>query len=422
MVNVSRGLTAGEIEMAREVFGDSIQYDKVRIHHRRYLPLIQSRNVTMTPNGHMYFPENGDAYQDDFSKPVIDEKDDWNEKHYKGHFIHEMTHIWQKQQGYWVKTHALESALHIGYDPKVDTSKKLSDYTMEAQGDILEGYYLAKKTHEAHQNNLKNLPEHSFKAQINLLADAYVAKKKYDDYRHILHDFIKNPNDPAHLPKSRDLWNAPPNVMGQTHRPRTPDIEEACANLTRNLTRLGSFAPPAVNSASNPQGSTVGTSYPELKAYYIKTAHERLNQAFKATEKAIDQQKESLASTLKAKPHWWALPGKKKDWQNSVAAQSERLEALNSQEKDLVHIRDGVSHLYKVTAPMLDDYATLMLRQNRPKLALEWDSQQKNEKTTQSWKQDEERQHQNNEISTRQTFSRDSSARTLTPKPPRLTH
>ena len=41
--------------MASLLFGDAIDYARVRIHNRRYLPLVQPRNCAMTPNGSIYF-------------------------------------------------------------------------------------------------------------------------------------------------------------------------------------------------------------------------------------------------------------------------------------------------------------------------------------------------------------------------------
>jgi hypothetical protein len=51
----SRPLTEGEIAMASQLFGDAIDYARVRVHKRCYLPLLQPKNCAMTPNGSMYF-------------------------------------------------------------------------------------------------------------------------------------------------------------------------------------------------------------------------------------------------------------------------------------------------------------------------------------------------------------------------------
>jgi hypothetical protein len=61
-----RLLTEGEIAIAALLFGDAIDYSRVRIHRRRYIPFqprihrrryipFQPENCAMTPNGNMCF-------------------------------------------------------------------------------------------------------------------------------------------------------------------------------------------------------------------------------------------------------------------------------------------------------------------------------------------------------------------------------
>lgn len=89
-MSVSRPLTPGEQALAASIFGGAIDYDRVRIHRRKYWPL-QSRRVTMAPDGNLWFHPQADHYCDDFcaSAPIA----------LQGHFIHEMTHVWQAQRG-----------------------------------------------------------------------------------------------------------------------------------------------------------------------------------------------------------------------------------------------------------------------------------------------------------------------------------
>ena len=49
-----RPLSEGETAMASLLFGDAIDYRRVRVYNRRYMP-FQPRNCAMTPNGSMYF-------------------------------------------------------------------------------------------------------------------------------------------------------------------------------------------------------------------------------------------------------------------------------------------------------------------------------------------------------------------------------
>jgi hypothetical protein len=129
----SRALTAGETAMARRLFGDAIDYPAVRIFNRRYLPFgLQPTNCCMTPNGAMYFHHTCCLL--DFSA---------GSDHARHWFMHEMVHIWQHQLGYPVRT---RGAIRIGlsYDYQLAMDKTLSDYNMEAQGDLLADYFVLK--------------------------------------------------------------------------------------------------------------------------------------------------------------------------------------------------------------------------------------------------------------------------------------
>lgn len=128
-----RYLTAGETAMAQRLFGDAIDYPKVRIYNRRYLPFgLQPRNCAMTPNGAIYFHQSCCLL--DFSKGSA------AARHW---FMHEIVHVWQHQLGYPVR---LRGALRIGLSYRYELSphKTLADFNMEAQGDLLADYFALK--------------------------------------------------------------------------------------------------------------------------------------------------------------------------------------------------------------------------------------------------------------------------------------
>lgn len=58
-------------------------------------------------------------------------------------FIHELTHVWQHQNGMWVRTRGLFSNL-VDYNYSLDRKKKLSDYGMEQQASIVADYFILK--------------------------------------------------------------------------------------------------------------------------------------------------------------------------------------------------------------------------------------------------------------------------------------
>lgn len=86
---MERPLTNGEVALARGMFGGAIDYGSVRMRRRKWA-FFQPRHVVMAPRGHIHFHPQGDLWRDDFAAAALGEQ---------GLFIHEMTHIWQHQQG-----------------------------------------------------------------------------------------------------------------------------------------------------------------------------------------------------------------------------------------------------------------------------------------------------------------------------------
>ena len=84
-----RSLTAAETTLARSVFGDAIDYSRVKVFARKWWP-FQPRQVAMAPDGNLWLSPKGSLYCDDFCRGPIERQ---------GLFIHEMTHVWQHQQG-----------------------------------------------------------------------------------------------------------------------------------------------------------------------------------------------------------------------------------------------------------------------------------------------------------------------------------
>ncbi|MGX4640532.1 Rhs element Vgr protein [Massilia sp. SYSU DXS3249] len=118
--------------MASLLFRDAVDYARVRIYSRRYLPYLQPKNCAMTPNGSMYFHQS--CFLDDYAQANL------TGQHW---FMHEMVHVWQHQLGYPVR---LRGALRIGLPYHYDLSEgaTLADYNMEAQGDLLADYFVLK--------------------------------------------------------------------------------------------------------------------------------------------------------------------------------------------------------------------------------------------------------------------------------------
>src|SRR5436190_15363779 len=83
----ARPLTAGEIELARSVFGDAIDYARVKLVRRKWWP-FQPRDIVMAPTGNIHFHPRSPLWSEDFSSERLS---------LQGLFIHELTHVWQSQ-------------------------------------------------------------------------------------------------------------------------------------------------------------------------------------------------------------------------------------------------------------------------------------------------------------------------------------
>ncbi|MBL0915705.1 MAG: vgr related protein [Sphingopyxis sp.] len=132
-----RRLTGGEIALARSVFGDAIDYDAVRVRHRKWI-FFQPRRIVMAPMGHLHFHPKGEVYCDDFSVAVGVREEELKAK---GLFLHEMTHVWQAQQrGRWYLV--LMRHPFATYDYSLKPGWPLHRYGLEQQAEIVRHYWL----------------------------------------------------------------------------------------------------------------------------------------------------------------------------------------------------------------------------------------------------------------------------------------
>jgi len=172
----TRKLTPGEIAMARLVYKDSLDYDSITVSDERFAPL-QSPGTAMAPNGHLYMYG---CYRADYSAGNLQ---------HKTLFIHEMGHVWQKQNRVlnpiitFVKlnlTHKFNYAAAYAYT--LEPGKDLLAYNMEQQASIIEEYF--ELVHGGHNSRYA-------KCRNNLSADG-----KKTLYAQVLEKFLKNPSYP----------------------------------------------------------------------------------------------------------------------------------------------------------------------------------------------------------------------------------
>ncbi len=131
-----RPLTDGEVALARTIFGDAISYDKVGITDRPFMP-FQPKGTAMAPDGNLYMYG---CYHDDYAAmpPMT-----------QSHFIHEMAHVWQKQNGVLdpiASALKLSLTFHFNYNAAyfytLDRARDLLAYNMEQQAAIIQDYFL----------------------------------------------------------------------------------------------------------------------------------------------------------------------------------------------------------------------------------------------------------------------------------------
>lgn len=96
---------------------------------------FQRRGVTMAPMGHLHFHPRADGYCEDFSKAGLG---------LQGHFIHEMTHVWQTQtRGRWYLVLMRHPFCRYSYSLK--PGWPLERYGLEQQAEIVRHAFLLRR-------------------------------------------------------------------------------------------------------------------------------------------------------------------------------------------------------------------------------------------------------------------------------------
>ncbi|MBS0386067.1 MAG: vgr related protein [Proteobacteria bacterium] len=124
-----RAITSGEIALGRDLFGDAIQWDAVRVLQAPPLPF-----GAVVPLGKTIVFARWRAVRDFASAPL-------NEQ---GWFVHELTHVWQAAQGRVLavaKFGALGKKAYV-YAPRPGAG--LKDYNIESQAEIVRHLFLAR--------------------------------------------------------------------------------------------------------------------------------------------------------------------------------------------------------------------------------------------------------------------------------------
>ena len=127
-----RPLTPGEIALARPIFGDALDYGRVRLFLGKWWPL-QPPRTAMAPTGNIHFHPNGGGWSEDFSKEPLGAQ---------AYFIHELTHVWQAQtNGRFYLPLMRHPFCRYAYELK--PGKPFNRYGLEQQAEIVKDAFLA---------------------------------------------------------------------------------------------------------------------------------------------------------------------------------------------------------------------------------------------------------------------------------------
>jgi hypothetical protein len=129
-----RSLTPGEIELARTIFADAVDYAAVRLVHRPWWPL-QPRSIVMAPTGNIHFHPKGSTWSDDFARDTLAAQ---------GLLIHEMTHVWQAQTRgrYYLP---LMRHPFCRYSYQIEPGRPFGRYGLEQQAEIVRHLFLTER-------------------------------------------------------------------------------------------------------------------------------------------------------------------------------------------------------------------------------------------------------------------------------------
>jgi hypothetical protein len=129
-----RSLTRGEVELARSIFGDAIDYSRVRLVRGKWWP-FHPRSAAMAPMGSIWFHPEAGGWSEDFSKETLGRQ---------GFFIHEMTHVWQAQKGGRFYLPLMRHPF-CRYSYRLDAGKPFTRYGIEQQAEIVRHRFLADR-------------------------------------------------------------------------------------------------------------------------------------------------------------------------------------------------------------------------------------------------------------------------------------
>jgi type VI secretion system secreted protein VgrG len=156
-----RGLVEAEIANAREIFGDVLDYDRIKIFDRPSYATIPAKlvlgfeGIAETPNGNIYY-QDSNRYSADMT----------HDPEKLSILLHEMTHAWQHQTRKRLLLSAIREYIDAGSNYKalyrydINNDKGFSELGIEQQASIVEDYQALRSSFQAAGDRQKWREEH----------------------------------------------------------------------------------------------------------------------------------------------------------------------------------------------------------------------------------------------------------------------
>lgn len=125
----TRRLTAAEMALGRSVFGEEIEWARVRVMQAPPLTF-----AAMVPFGRTIVFSRWKAQRDFTHAPLADQ----------GWFVHELAHVWQARRGVVLAFAKLGALTKGAYAYKARKNAKLKSYNIERQAEIARHLFLAR--------------------------------------------------------------------------------------------------------------------------------------------------------------------------------------------------------------------------------------------------------------------------------------
>ena len=129
-VKKSRPLTANEKQLAYSVFGSQLDVQHISIKTAWWV----LKNYAVSPNGNIYFHHSD--WVEDFTEQSLTKQ---------GWLVHELTHVWQLQQGLKVVRGAL---FNRRYGYVLSKDKSFAAFGIEQQARMVQDYFMRRERGE----------------------------------------------------------------------------------------------------------------------------------------------------------------------------------------------------------------------------------------------------------------------------------